>query len=64
MRYVLEREAHRGSTPAISVELSKGGVSVSDLCREFGLSRPTGYRWIYRYKRSIASRGAKNRSSR
>jgi transposase InsO family protein len=28
----------------------KEEMSVSDLCREFGVSRPTGYRWINRYK--------------
>ena len=28
----------------------KEEMSVSDLCREFGISRPTGYRWINRYK--------------
>ena len=27
-------------------------MSVSELCREFGVSRPTGYRWINRYKES------------
>ena len=25
-------------------------MSLSDLCRQFGVSRPTGYRWINRYK--------------
>ena len=51
MRYALERESYRGSTPAVPVELPKGGnVAVGDLCREFGVSRPTGYRWINRYK--------------
>ena len=24
-------------------------MSVADLCREYGISRPTGYRWINRY---------------
>jgi transposase-like protein len=28
----------------------KEGMSVSDLCREFGVSRPAGYRWINRYE--------------
>ena len=27
-------------------------MSVSELCREFGVSRPTGYRWINRHKES------------
>jgi transposase InsO family protein len=27
-------------------------MSVSELCREFGVSRPTDYRWINRYKES------------
>ena len=25
-------------------------MSVADLCRAFGISRPTAYRWINRYK--------------
>nr|WP_260473135.1 helix-turn-helix domain-containing protein [Edaphobacter aggregans] len=25
-------------------------MSIADLCREYGISRPTGYRWINRYK--------------
>jgi len=28
----------------------KEEMSFADLCREFGVSRPTGYRWINRYK--------------
>ena len=28
----------------------EGGEKVSPLCREFGISRPTAYRWINRYK--------------
>jgi transposase InsO family protein len=28
----------------------KEEMSLSELCREFGVSRPTGYRWINRYK--------------
>jgi Outer membrane efflux protein len=41
MRYALERESYRGSTAAISIELPKEEMSVSELCREFGVSRPT-----------------------
>ena len=28
----------------------KEEMSVADLCREYGISRPTGYRWINRYE--------------
>jgi transposase len=27
----------------------KEEISVADLCREYGISRPTAYRWINRY---------------
>jgi transposase len=30
----------------------KEEMSISELCREFGVSRPTGYRWINGYKES------------
>ena len=30
---------------------SRGGRSHSELCREFGISRPTGYLWLKRYSR-------------
>lgn len=29
----------------------KGSESISELCREYGISRPTGYEWIRRYKK-------------
>ena len=35
----------------------------SDLCREFGVSRQTGYRWINRYK-EVGPEGLLNRSSK
>jgi transposase len=38
-------------------------MSVSDLCREFGVSRPTGYRWINRYK-EVGPEGLLDLSSR
>jgi transposase len=41
----------------------KEEMSVSDLCREFGVSRQTGYRWINRYK-EIGPEGLLNRSSK
>jgi transposase InsO family protein len=41
----------------------KEEMSVSELCREFGVSRPTGYRWINRYKES-GPEGLLNRSSK
>ena len=45
----------RGSTFPISIiiiELTKKEMSISELCRTSGVSRPTGYRWINRYKES------------
>jgi transposase len=41
----------------------KEEMSVSDLCREFGVSRQTGYRWINRYK-EVGPEGLLNRSSK
>ena len=32
------------------VAASGGERSVSELCREFGISRPTGYKWLSRYR--------------
>jgi transposase InsO family protein len=32
------------------VEANRGKGSLSGLCREFGISRPTGYRWLLRYR--------------
>jgi hypothetical protein len=40
MRYALEREPYRGSTPAVSVGLPKERMPVPDLCREYEVSRP------------------------
>jgi transposase InsO family protein len=39
----------------------KKEMSLSDLCREFGVSRPTGYRWINRYK-EVGPEGLLDRS--
>lgn len=32
------------------VELVVSGVSVSEACRRFGISRPTGHKWLERYR--------------
>ncbi len=34
------------------VAASRGDQSMSDLCREFDISRPTGYQWLKRYRAS------------
>jgi transposase InsO family protein len=34
------------------VAASRGEQSMSDLCREFEISRPTGYQWLKRYRAS------------
>jgi transposase InsO family protein len=34
------------------VSASRGEQSMSDLCREFEISRPTGYQWLKRYRAS------------
>lgn len=41
----------------------KEEMSVADLCREYGVSRPTGYRWINRYK-EVGPEGLVDRSRR
>ena len=41
----------------------KEEMSFSDLCREFGVSRPTGYRWVDRYK-EVGPEGLLDRSSK
>ena len=41
----------------------KEEMSFSDLCREFGVSRPTGYRWVDGYK-EVGPEGLLDRSSK
>jgi transposase InsO family protein len=43
--------------------VEQGGVSVSELCRRFGISRETGYQYLRRY-RAEGVDGLKDRSSR
>jgi transposase InsO family protein len=46
---------------------SRGGASMTSLCVEFGISRPTGYLWLGRYRESgvsgIGERGRRPQSS-
>jgi transposase InsO family protein len=40
----------------------RGGQSFSSLCSEFGISRPTGYRWLHRYRQSGSFTSLEDRS--
>lgn len=33
-------------------EASQEGVNISELCREYGISRKTRYKWLKRYRQS------------
>ena len=46
------------------VRASVEGRNLSALCREFGVSRPTGYRWIERYKAAESVEGLREHSRR
>lgn len=48
---------------AFCVLAEQGTVSFAELCRRFGISRPTGYRWRARY-RAMGAGGMTNRSTR
>ena len=45
------------------VRASEAGRNLSQLCREFGISRPTGYRWLGRWKQAKTA-GLEERSRR
>lgn len=45
------------------VEAERGFHSFSELCRRFGVSRPTGYKWLERYQQ-LGPAGLKDRSHR
>ena len=32
------------------LEAERSGIALSELCRRYGISRPTGYQWIRRYQ--------------
>ena len=45
------------------LEVDKAELSVAELCRRYGVSRKTGYKWIRRY-RAQGLEGIRQRSSR
>jgi transposase len=44
------------------VVVASGAITLSEACRQFSISRPTGYEWLKRYN-SEGVNGLKNRSS-
>ena len=42
----------------------RGGSSVSELCRQYGVSRKTGYKWLERYREAGSLTGLAERSRR
>ena len=40
------------------------GANMSALCREFQISRPTGYKWLKRYREAHSVTGLEERSRR
>ena len=46
------------------VRASQEGVNISKLCREFGISRPTGYQWLRRYRQAGSIRAVRELSRR
>jgi transposase InsO family protein len=42
----------------------QGGEGLSGLCREYGISRPTGYFWLQRYREAGSVQGLAERSRR
>ncbi len=34
---------------------AQGGANISELCRRFGISRKTGYKWLRRYREGGAT---------
>lgn len=46
------------------VRAARGEEALSALCREFGISRKTGYKWLHRYREVGSLRGLAERSRR
>ncbi len=59
-----KRQVSWKSGSNLSFGLLKGGVNISKLCREFGISRPTGYQWLRRYRQAGSIRAVRELSRR
>jgi transposase InsO family protein len=46
------------------IEVHKQSGTMSDLCRRYGVSRKTGYKWLKRYERESSVEALKNQSRR
>jgi transposase len=46
------------------IRARSGKKAMSELCREYGVSRPTGYLWLKRYEESGSLLGLQERSRR
>jgi transposase InsO family protein len=46
------------------IRAEQGGEAMSGLCREYGVSRPTGYHWVQRYREVGSVQGLAERSRR
>jgi transposase InsO family protein len=44
------QEVEKVELRRVFVERVKSGIAVAEACREFGVSRPTGYKWLRRYE--------------
>ena len=42
----------------------RGEREMAELCREFGISRATGYKWWRRYQKQGVTRGAQSEAAR
>lgn len=57
------KEVDRVELRRIFIERVRSGVNMSEACRDFGISRPTGYKWLRRYDREGVD-GLRDRSRR
>lgn len=59
----LERDVVHGSKRLFIAAHQRGALSLDELCRRYGVSRPTGYKWIQRFEEE-ALPGPQERSRR